>query len=95
MLTRLAQQAGVAEQDVIGLLRAYGRTSPAPCRSGTPTYPASLNSPPLNSCPTLESPACWNTSRTTRWGTSPSAADLLAGVQDKSCSLGTAGAGTG
>ena len=37
MLTRLAQQAGLVEQDVIGLLRAYGRDVAGALPSGGKT----------------------------------------------------------
>ena len=47
MLTRLAQQAGVAEQDVIGLLRAYGRDVAGALQIWDPDVPGEPKQPAL------------------------------------------------
>ena len=47
MLTRLAQQAGVAEQDVIGLLRAYGRDVAGALQIWDPEVPGEPKQPAL------------------------------------------------
>lgn len=52
MLTRLAQQAGLAEQDVTGLLRAYGRDVAGALQIWDPDVPGEPKQPalePLNS----------------------------------------------
>jgi serine/threonine-protein kinase HipA len=47
MLTRLAQQAGVAEQDVIGLLRSYGRDVAGALQIWDPDIPGEPKQPAL------------------------------------------------
>jgi serine/threonine-protein kinase HipA len=47
MLTRLAQQAGVAEQDVTGLLRAYGRDVAGALQIWDPDVPGEPKQPAL------------------------------------------------
>src|SRR4029077_3074266 len=47
MLTRLAQQAGLAEQDVIGLLRAYGRDVAGALQIWDPDVPGEPRQPAL------------------------------------------------
>jgi serine/threonine-protein kinase HipA len=47
MLTRLAQQAGLAEQDVIGLLRAYGRDVAGALQIWDPDVPGEPKQPAL------------------------------------------------
>lgn len=47
MLTRLAQQAGVAEQDVIGLLRSYGRDVAGALQIWDPEVPGEPKQPAL------------------------------------------------
>src|ERR1700739_397870 len=47
MLTRLAQQAGLAEQDVIGLLRAYGRDVAGALQGWDPDVPGEPATPAL------------------------------------------------
>ena len=47
MLTRLAQQAGLAEQDVIGLLRAYGRDVAGALQIWDPAVPGEPKQPSL------------------------------------------------
>jgi serine/threonine-protein kinase HipA len=47
MLTRLAQQAGLAEQDVIGLLRAYGRDVAGALQIWDPGIPGEPKQPAL------------------------------------------------
>jgi serine/threonine-protein kinase HipA len=53
MLARLAQQAGLAEQDVIGLLRAYGRDVAGALQIWDPDVPGEPKQPalePLSRC---------------------------------------------
>jgi serine/threonine-protein kinase HipA len=47
MLTRLAQQSGVAEQDVVGLLRAYGRDVAGALQIWDPDVPGEPKQPAL------------------------------------------------
>ncbi|HEY0936340.1 MAG TPA: HipA N-terminal domain-containing protein, partial [Trebonia sp.] len=47
MLTRLAQQAGLAEQDVIGLLRGYGRDVAGALQIWDPAVPGEPKEPAL------------------------------------------------
>jgi serine/threonine-protein kinase HipA len=47
MLTRLAQQAGVVEQDVIGMLRAYGRDIAGALQIWDPDVPGEPKQPAL------------------------------------------------
>ena len=49
MLARLAQQAGLAEQDVIGLLRAYGRDVAGALQIWDPDVPGEPKQPALES----------------------------------------------
>ena len=49
MLTRLARQAGVAEQDVTGLLRAYGRDVAGALQIWDPDVPGEPKQPALES----------------------------------------------
>ena len=47
MLTRLAQQAGLVDQDVIGLLRAYGRDIAGALQIWDPDVPGEPERPAL------------------------------------------------
>ena len=96
MLTRLAQQAGLAEQDVIGLLRAYGRDVAGALQIWDPDVPGEPRQPALEPLSSAGWPTCWSTCRTTPWGTSPSAArPPWPGSRTRSSSPGPETAGTG
>lgn len=84
MLTRLAQQAGVAEQDVIGLLRAYGRDVAGALQIWDPDVPGEPKQPALEPLSSAGVASMLEHVQDNPLGNKPSGGKTsLAGVQDK------------
>lgn len=84
MLTRLAQQAGVAEQDVIGLLRAYGRDVAGALQIWDPDVPGEPRQPALEPLSSAGVARMLEHVQDNPLGNKPSGGKTsLAGVQDK------------
>jgi serine/threonine-protein kinase HipA len=84
MLTRLAQQAGLAEQDVIGLLRAYGRDVAGALQIWDPDIPGEPKQPALEALSTAGVAGMLEHVQDNPLGNKPSGGKTsLAGVQDK------------
>jgi serine/threonine-protein kinase HipA len=84
MLTRLAQQAGLAEQDVIGLLRAYGRDVAGALQIWDPAVPGEPKQPALEPLSSTEVARMLEHVQDNPLGNKPSGGKTsLAGVQDK------------
>jgi serine/threonine-protein kinase HipA len=84
MLTRLAQQAGVPEQDVIGLLRAYGRDVAGALQIWDPEIPGEPKRPALEALSEAEVGDMLAHVQQNPLGNRPSGGKTsLAGVQDK------------
>ena len=85
MLTRLAQQAGLAEQDVIGLLRSYGRDVAGALQIWDPDIPGEPRQP------ALESLSGSGVARMLRYDRSPDAPEGRIHQEDFNQVLGAAG----
>jgi HipA-like protein len=84
MLARLAQQARLAEQDVIGLLRAYGRDVAGALQIWDPDVPGEPRQPALEPLSTAEVAGLLEHVQDNPLGNKPAAGKTsLAGVQDK------------
>jgi serine/threonine-protein kinase HipA len=84
MLTRLAQQAGLAEQDVIGLLRIYGRDVAGALQIWDPDVPGEPKQPSLEPLSTAGVASMLEHVQDNPLGNKPSGGKTsLAGVQDK------------
>jgi serine/threonine-protein kinase HipA len=84
MLTRLAQQAGLAEQDVIGLLRAYGRDVAGALQIWDPAVPGEPKQPALEPLSSTGVARMLEHVQDNPLGNKPSGGKTsLAGVQDK------------
>ena len=84
MLTRLAQQAGLAEQDVIGLLRAYGRDVAGALQIWDPNVPGEPKQPALEPLSSAGVADMLKHVQDNPLGNKPSGGKTsLAGVQDK------------
>jgi serine/threonine-protein kinase HipA len=84
MLTRLAQQAGLAEQDVIGLLRAYGRDVAGALQIWDPDVPGEPRQPALEPLTRAGVGGMLEHVQDNPLGNKPSGGKTsLAGVQDK------------
>jgi serine/threonine-protein kinase HipA len=84
MLTRLAQQAGVIDQDVIGLLRAYGRDIAGALQIWDPDVPGEPKQPALEPLSSIEVASMLEHVQDNPLGNKPSGGKTsLAGVQDK------------
>jgi serine/threonine-protein kinase HipA len=84
MLTRLAQQAGVAEQDVVGLLRAYGRDVAGALQVWDPDVPGEPRQPALEPMSGAGVARLLEHVQDNPLGNKPSGGKTsLAGVQDK------------
>jgi serine/threonine-protein kinase HipA len=84
MLTRLAQQAGLAEQDAIGLLRAYGRDVAGALQIWEPDVPGELKQPALEPLTTAGVADMLERVLANPLGNKPIGGKTsLAGVQDK------------
>ena len=84
MLARLAQQARLAEQDVIGLLRAYGRDVAGALQIWDPDVPGEPRQPALEPLSTAEVGALLEHVQDNPLGNKPAGGKTsLAGVQDK------------
>jgi len=84
MLTRLAQQAGLAEQDVIGLLRAYGRDVAGALQIWDPDVPGEPKQPALEPLSSAGVAGLLEHVQDNPLGNKPSGGKTsLAGVQDK------------
>jgi len=84
MLTRLAQQAGLAEQDVIGLLRAYGRDVAGALQIWDPDVPGEPKRPALEPLSSAGVAGLLEHVQDNPLGNKPSGGKTsLAGVQDK------------
>jgi serine/threonine-protein kinase HipA len=84
MLTRLAQQAGLVEQDVIGLLRAYGRDVAGALQIWDPDVPGEPKQPALESLSVAQVADMLQHVQDNPLGNKPSGGKTsLAGVQDK------------
>jgi serine/threonine-protein kinase HipA len=84
MLTRLAQQAGLAEQDVIGLLRAYGRDVAGALQIWDPDVPGEPKQPALEPLSSAGVADMLKHVQDNPLGNKPSGGkSSLAGVQDK------------
>jgi serine/threonine-protein kinase HipA len=84
MLTRLAQQAGLAEQDVIGLLRAYGRDVAGALQVWDPELPGEPRQPALEALSNAGVAGLLEHVQDNPLGNKPSGGKTsLAGVQDK------------
>jgi serine/threonine-protein kinase HipA len=84
MLTRLAQQAGLAEQDVIGLLRAYGRDVAGALQIWDPAVPGEPKQPALEPLSSAGVASMLEHVQENPLGNKPSGGKTsLAGVQDK------------
>jgi serine/threonine-protein kinase HipA len=84
MLTRLAQQAGLAEQDVIGLLRAYGRDVAGALQIWDPDVPGEPRQPVLEPLSSARVADMLEHVQDNPLGNKPSGGKTsLAGVQDK------------
>jgi serine/threonine-protein kinase HipA len=84
MLARLAQQARLAEQDVIGLLRAYGRDVAGALQIWDPDVPGEPKQPALEPLSSAEVGALLEHVQDNPLGNKPvGGKTTLAGVQDK------------
>ena len=84
MLTRLAQQAGLVDQDVIGLLRAYGRDIAGALQIWDPDVPGEPKQPALEPLSSIEVASMLEHVQDNPLGNKPSGGKTsLAGVQDK------------
>jgi serine/threonine-protein kinase HipA len=84
MLARLAQQAGLVEQDVIGLLRAYGRDVAGALQIWDPHVPGEPKQPALEPLSSAGVAAMLEHVQDNPLGNKPSGGKTsLAGVQDK------------
>lgn len=84
MLTRLAQQAGVTEQDVIGLLRTYGRDVAGALQIWDPDVPGEPKQPALEPLSSTGVADMLRHVQDNPLGNKPSGGKTsLAGVQDK------------
>ena len=84
MLTRLAQQAGLVEQDVIGLLRAYGRDVAGALQIWDPDVPGEPKQPALEPLSVAQVADMLEHVQDNPLGNKPSGGKTsLAGVQDK------------
>src|SRR5215472_14431216 len=84
MLTRLAQQAGVVEQDVIGLLRAYGRDVAGALQIWDPDVPGEPKQPALEPLSSVAVAGMLDHVQDNPLGNKPAGGKTsLAGVQDK------------
>lgn len=84
MLTRLAQQAGLAEQDVIGLLRTYGRDVAGALQIWDPDVPGEPRQPGLEPLSHREVAGMLEHVQDNPLGNKPAGGKTsLAGVQDK------------
>lgn len=84
MLTRLAQQAGLAEQDVMGLLRAYGRDVAGALQVWDPDLPGEPRRPALEPLSSAGVAGLLEHVQDNPLGNKPSGGKTsLAGVQDK------------
>jgi serine/threonine-protein kinase HipA len=84
MLTRLAQQAGLAEQDVIGLLRAYGRDVAGALQIWDPDVPGEPKQPALEPLSSAGVAGLLEHVKDNPLGNKPYGGKTsLAGVQDK------------
>jgi len=84
MLTRLAQQAGLAEQDVIGLLRVYGRDVAGALQIWDPDVPGEPKQPALEPLSSAGVAGLLEHVQDNPLGNKPSGGKTsLAGVQDK------------
>jgi serine/threonine-protein kinase HipA len=84
MLTRLAQQAGLAEQDVIGLLRSYGRDVAGALQIWDPAVPGEPKQPALESLSNAGVASMLEHVQDNPLGNKPAGGKTsLAGVQDK------------
>jgi len=84
MLTRLAQQAGLAEQDVIGLLRSYGRDVAGALQIWDPSVPGEPKQPALEPLTTAGVASLLQHVQDNPLGNKPVGGKTsLAGVQDK------------
>jgi serine/threonine-protein kinase HipA len=84
MLTRLAQQAGAAEQDVIGLLRTYGRDVAGALQIWDPDVPGEPKQPALEPLSSAGVADMLRHVQDNPLGNKPSGGKTsLAGVQDK------------
>jgi serine/threonine-protein kinase HipA len=84
MLTRLAQQAGLVEQDVIGLLRAYGRDVAGALQIWDPDIPGEPRQPALEPMSAAQVADMLEHVQDNPLGNKPSGGKTsLAGVQDK------------
>jgi serine/threonine-protein kinase HipA len=84
MLTRLAQQADLAEQDVIGLLRAYGRDVAGALQIWDPDVPGEPKQPALEPLSSAGVAGLLEHVQDNPLGNKPSGGKTsLAGVQDK------------
>jgi serine/threonine-protein kinase HipA len=96
MLTRLAQQAGLAEQDVTGLLRAYGRDVAGALQIWDPDVPGEPKRPALEPLSAEGVAAMLGHVQDNPLGNKPSGGKTsLAGVQDKIVLARTDEPGTG
>jgi serine/threonine-protein kinase HipA len=84
MLTRLAQQAGLAEQDVIGLLRSYGRDVAGALQIWDPDVPGEPKQPALEPLTRAGVAGMLEHVQQNPLGNKPNGGKTsLAGVQDK------------
>lgn len=84
MLTRLAQQAGLEEQDVIGLLRSYGRDVAGALQIWDPDAPGEPKQPALEPLTTAGVAGMLGHVQQNPLGNKPNGGKTsLAGVQDK------------
>lgn len=84
MLTRLAQQAGLIDQDVIGLLRAYGRDIAGALQIWDPDVPGEPKQPALEPLSSVGVASMLAHVQDNPLGNKPSGGKTsLAGVQDK------------
>jgi serine/threonine-protein kinase HipA len=84
MLTRLAQQAGLAEQDVIGLLRSYGRDVAGALQIWDPDVPGEPRQPALEPLSDASVASLLDHVLQNPLGNKPTGGKTsLAGVQDK------------
>jgi serine/threonine-protein kinase HipA len=84
MLTRLAQQAGLAEQDVIGLLRVYGRDVAGALQIWDPDVPGEPRQPALEPLSSAGVARMLEHVQDNPLGNKPAGGKTsLAGVQDK------------
>jgi serine/threonine-protein kinase HipA len=84
MLTRLAQQAGLAEQDVVGMLRAYGRDVAGALQIWDPDVPGEPRQPALEPLSSAGVADMLDRVKDNPLGNKPAGGKTsLAGVQDK------------